>query len=455
MTLTPSVRRSVASSVSTSWQSAWAMSRAQRLTAARRVQPDRHEPGQRGGDQHAWRRTACCPAARRRAAVGRDRAGRAAPPRASAPAWMWSRQLTNEPVARRAITAIVDVGQRRQQLGDGRVALASSWRKRIGAQAGVSASSRPMRSSCPVAPPSANSVCLAARKYRCTGWSVSMPTPPCTCTVVCATRWPASAAQNAALSDLDVGGQVLGQPPRGLGQRQPQALDVDVAVGQSRRDGLEAADRPVELLALAGVLRGELQRALEHAELKGAAAQRGMGASASRATSLRRRPRGRRRPRRRCRSRCADAAVAGGVQRGDRHAGVVGGDEEDRGARTRFRRAPGRRRRPGRRRPACACRSAGSRHRRPVACTGPSPISPSSATVRIFSPLTAGAAQSLLQRRRIRTWPARRRPARPTPGRAPRRAGGRARPGWRPARARRNRRRPTIPAPRSTACRRR
>ncbi len=50
-------------------------------------------------------------------------------------------------------TTIGDRRQRGQQLRDG-------WT----GQAGVSANSRPMRSNWPVAPPSANSVCLAARK---------------------------------------------------------------------------------------------------------------------------------------------------------------------------------------------------------------------------------------------------------------------------------------------------
>ena len=42
---------------------------------------------------------------------------------------------------------------------------------------------------------------------------------------------------------------VLGQPPRGLLQRQAQTLEVDVAVGKPLGDRLEASDRPVELLA--------------------------------------------------------------------------------------------------------------------------------------------------------------------------------------------------------------
>ena len=162
-----------------------------------------------------------------------------------------------------------------------------------------------------------------------------MPTPPCTCTVVCATRCPASAAQNAAVFDVDVGRQVLGQPPRRLRHRQPQALDVDVAVGQSRRDGLEAADRPVELLALAGVLGGELQRALEHAELKCAAAQGAMGGQPATRTSSP--PTTRSAPTSTpWQLEMRDAAVSGGVQRRHRNPRVVLGDEEHLGARIGF-----------------------------------------------------------------------------------------------------------------------
>ena len=51
-----------------------------------------------------------------------------------------------------------------------------------------------------MAPPRVNSARLAAVKYRCTGYDVSMPVPPCTWTAVCATRWPASAAQNLAVA---------------------------------------------------------------------------------------------------------------------------------------------------------------------------------------------------------------------------------------------------------------
>ena len=73
--------------------------------------------------------------------------------------------------------------------------------------------------------------------------------------------------------DVDLGGQTLGQFPCRLRDGQAQRLDVDVAVGQPRRDGLEAADRTVELLTFARILGGEFECALEDAELKRAAAQ--------------------------------------------------------------------------------------------------------------------------------------------------------------------------------------
>ena len=100
------------------------------------------------------------PAARRHAAAGRDRAGPAARRPASAPCSMWSRQLTNE-------SSIVHTrGRSTSTSGASRSATVTvrELTSRSPDQAGVSASSRPMRSSCPVAPPTANSVCLAARK---------------------------------------------------------------------------------------------------------------------------------------------------------------------------------------------------------------------------------------------------------------------------------------------------
>ena len=84
---------------------------------------------------------------------------------------------------------------------------------------------------------------------------MSMPTPPCTCTAVCATRWPASAAQNLAVATSVSAGQARRQPPGRLPQREPDRLDVDVGVGQPLGDRLEAADRPAELHPLPRVRR--------------------------------------------------------------------------------------------------------------------------------------------------------------------------------------------------------
>ena len=74
---------------------------------------------------------------------------------------------------------------------------------------------------------------------------------------------------------VDFGGEIFGDPPGRLGQRQPQPLDVDIPVGQPLSHRLEAADRAIELLTGAGILGRHLQSALEHPELKRAAAQRG------------------------------------------------------------------------------------------------------------------------------------------------------------------------------------
>src|SRR3984893_4025823 len=73
--------------------------------------------------------------------------------------------------------------------------------------------------------------------------------------------------------DLGVGRQILAESPRRLGQCQSQPLDVDVAVRQPLADRLEAADRAVELFTGLCVFGGQLQPSLEHAELERAAAQ--------------------------------------------------------------------------------------------------------------------------------------------------------------------------------------
>ena len=94
-----------------------------------------------------------------------------------------------------------------------------------------------------------------------------MPSPPCTWTAVCATRWPASAAQNLAVATAAAGPASLvdygGEQPGGLPHGEPDRLDVDVGVGQALRHRLERADRPPELHPAPRVLRGQLQRPLD------------------------------------------------------------------------------------------------------------------------------------------------------------------------------------------------
>ena len=225
-------RRVEGSSASTNWQSAWATSRCQRRAAAGRVQAHGHDPGQGGGDQHGAeeRRIAQQHADVRRAARVQPGAQRR---RQGGAGRMWSRQLTNEPVGvpRRSSQRRRD-RRRRPGASEDPATVGCGCRTCTRLQAGVSASSRPMRSSCPVAPPTANSVCLAARKYRCTGWSVSMPTPPCTWTAVCATRWPASAAQNAAVPTSTSAGRSSDSRHAACVSVSRSALDVDVAVGE-------------------------------------------------------------------------------------------------------------------------------------------------------------------------------------------------------------------------------
>ena len=59
---------------------------------------------------------------------------------------------------------------------------------------------RPGWSSWSVAPPRVSSRCLVIRKYRCSGYSRSTPTPPWRWTAAWTTRWPPSAAQNLAMA---------------------------------------------------------------------------------------------------------------------------------------------------------------------------------------------------------------------------------------------------------------
>ena len=77
---------------------------------------------------------------------------------------------------------------------------------------------------------------------------------------------------------LHVSGQILGQPPGRLLECQSQTFYLDVVIGQPLPDSLEATDRAAELLAGSGVLGGEFQCPLQHAELVGGQAQRPVGA---------------------------------------------------------------------------------------------------------------------------------------------------------------------------------
>ncbi len=60
---------------------------------------------------------------------------------------------------------------------------------------------------------------------------------------------------------------VLTEEPGGLPHGPADRLDVDERVGHPLLHGLEAADRPAELLAFGGVGGGHAQRTLRHAEL--------------------------------------------------------------------------------------------------------------------------------------------------------------------------------------------
>src|SRR3984885_2256986 len=73
--------------------------------------------------------------------------------------------------------------------------------------------------------------------------------------------------------DLGVGRQTLAESPRRLGKCQPQALGADGGAPQPLPDRLKAADRAVELLAGLCVFSGQLQSAFQHAELERAVAQ--------------------------------------------------------------------------------------------------------------------------------------------------------------------------------------
>ena len=142
----------------------------QRGTAAHRVEANRHDSRHSRGDQHRGEE-------RRVLQQHSDvwRPGRVE----SRPQRRRYRGAVPEmitPVDERILEVdapILDIDERRQQVDDGRKRQSLAvpprpfhgpHRRRVGhARRGV-ASSRPMRSSAPVAPPSANSVCLAARK---------------------------------------------------------------------------------------------------------------------------------------------------------------------------------------------------------------------------------------------------------------------------------------------------
>ena len=135
----------------------------QRRAAANRIEPDRHEPGQRGGDEQRReeRRVLQQHADMRRL--------RRIQPRVQGRGYGSALLDVVAPRRERLLevhAAVVDVDERCDQRGYGgklvgrRVSLLLT----SAVQAGVSANSRPMRRSWPVAPPTANSVCLAARK---------------------------------------------------------------------------------------------------------------------------------------------------------------------------------------------------------------------------------------------------------------------------------------------------
>ena len=130
------------------------------VTAAGRVEPDRAPARPAPAATSTVEKNGVLPSSTPTCGglAGSSRATSAAA--SSAPAWMWSRQLTNESAL--VHTAIGDVDERRQQLGDGR-----AWRSGH-LTPSVRRASRPVRGRCaaaaPVAPPTANSVCLAARK---------------------------------------------------------------------------------------------------------------------------------------------------------------------------------------------------------------------------------------------------------------------------------------------------
>ena len=124
-----------------------------------------------------------------------------------------------------------------------------------------------------------------------------MPMPPWTCWAVAATRAPASAAQNFAMRGLAGRLPALAEQPGGLPHRPADRLDVDERVGHALLHGLEAADRPAELLALGRVRGRDAQRTLGHAELDRAQPDERAGVQRLRSSRCRRRRAGPRRKR--------------------------------------------------------------------------------------------------------------------------------------------------------------
>ena len=78
--------------------------------------------------------------------------------------------------------------------------------------------------------------------------------PPWMCSAAWPMRLPPSAAQNFAVATSSRVVAALVEVRRGLQHRELDRLGVDEAVGHALADGLERADRAVELLAVGRVL---------------------------------------------------------------------------------------------------------------------------------------------------------------------------------------------------------